>query len=452
MISKTRFRIVDCFLLTIITLSGISAFANSCSQLYSLKINTFKDFSKVTSAPLPQKIIYLIEKLKPMAANVSYMETEFYGSPWDRETRLKKVTLGDGEGFVIGIEHLEGDSIHVGEHIAAAYISKIVQKLYPKAQVVDGIYPDINLPNVHFRYQSYLGWRHAYPKKRIIFLGIRDFQEKMMHFDQVAIEMNDVKLANPGMAGIPHHFFRRSLGIPKNKFALSLYFKQPEGNGINSAPSMGDIIGRMKQADKIPDIIFASGGGGNHVSAERAFGTFVHEYEVMNLSDWFEKYDANKKWIVLNDLRGYMPHILNVSDLAVISGPINIMEPMTEGVPLLFFNNPDVITDYNVEAFNKMAELAVATNGAWEIKNMESFEANLKIALENRNPVTPPFLLNLFNENGKTFLSPVDRLIQIILDKVGKAAALVETIKSNPPVKRSSNSQALPYLNSLNGF
>lgn len=452
MLSINRFRIVDYFFLAIITLAGISAFANSCSQFYRLKINSFNDFSKVTSAPLPREIINLIEKWKPMAANVSFLESEFQGNPWNREARFKKITLGDGEGFVIGIEYLKDNPIHLGEHIAAAYISKIVQKLFPKALVVDGIYADINMPNVHFQYTSYMGWRNAYPNKRIIFLGLRDFQERMMHFDKVSIEMNDVKLANPGMAGIPHHFFRRSLRIPNNKFALSLYFKEPEGNGINSAPSMGDIIGRMKQAGKIPDIVFASGGGGNSVSAERAFGHFVNDYEVMKLSEWAEKFDSTKKWIVLNDLRGYMPHILNVSDLAVVSGPINIMEPMTEGVPLLFFNYPDVITNYNAEAFNKMAELAIATKGAWEIKNMESFEPSLKIALQSRNPITPPFLLNLFQENDKMLSTPVDRLIQIILDKVGKAAAHVESIKANPPAGRSSKGQrATPNLNSLFG-
>lgn len=364
----------------------------------------------------------------------------------------KKITLGDGEGFVIGIEHLKSDPIHIGEHIAANYISKIVQKLFPNAQVVDGIYPDINSLNVQFRYQSYLGWRHTYPQKKIIFLGIRDFQEKIMHFEQVAIEMNNVKLANPGLAGTPRYFFRRPLRIPRNKFALSLYFKEPQGNGINSAPSMGDIIKRMKQAGKIPDIVFASRGGGNSVGAEGAFGPFVHEYEVMKLSEWSEKFDSTKKWIILNDIPGYMQYILNVSDLAVVSGPINIMEPMTEGVPLLFFNNPDVITGYNAEAFNKMAELAVATNGAWEIKNMDSFESNLKIALQNSNPITPPFLLNIFHEKDKMVLTPADRLIESILEKVGKAAALVETIKANPPERRSSGGQGLPYLNSLNGF
>ncbi len=99
-----------------------------------------------------------------------------------------------------------------------------------------------------------------------------------------------------------------------------------------------------------------------------------------------------------------------------------------------------------------MAELAVATNGAWEIKNMDSFESNLKIALQNSNPITPPFLSNIFHEKDKMVLTPADRLIESILEKVGKAAALVETIKANPPERRSSGGQGLPYLNSLNGF
>lgn len=94
MLPINRFRIAHYFLFAIITLSGISTFANSCSQFYSPKIISFKDFSIVTSAPLPQEIINLIEKWKPMAANVSFTETEFHGSPWNRETRLKKNNIG----------------------------------------------------------------------------------------------------------------------------------------------------------------------------------------------------------------------------------------------------------------------------------------------------------------------------------------------------------------------
>ena len=423
--------IFKCIFILAFVFTGQNTYAKACLRYYGQTRSSFREFQKLDTAPLPKSIVELTEKWRHLAAEAWFNEQIVDVTTLVRKIKNHRVVIGDGAGFVIGIQYLKENSFILGEHIAATFVAKLVQRLYPKATIVDGDYSDINMANIEGRRASYRAWAANYPDRRIVFLGIHDFQIAMNHFNKVAVDMKDVKAANPGLAGIARGFFRNKLGVPEDKLIISLYFKQPEGSlQKDEAPSMGDILERLERSGKAPHIVFASGGRGESVHVGRAFGNRADGYEVMNLSDWSDKYDPKKKWIVLNDMRGYMPHILNISNLAVVSGPINIMEPTTANVPLIFFNNKSVITEYNPDAFNKMAEQAIATKGAWEVASISDFEMKIGNAMSNLTPIIPPYLLEERQDGDPNMVSPVDRLLQILIRKIAQGAELADSVKN----------------------
>ncbi len=258
-----------------------------------------------------------------------------------------------------------------------------------------------------------------------------------MHFEKAPVRMQLIKPANPGLAGLPHKSLREPFGIPAHHNVLSFYFKYPEGNTANykEAPSMGvmakALINQYSKAGKrAPDIIFATFGGRESVSATQAFGENFQGYEFIKLSEWSQKYHPSRKFIVANDLKGRMPHILNVSDLSVVSGPINIMEPLSAGTPLLFFNNPSVITDYDPKAFNTFADHAIKTGGAWQLRSLEDLQSVFAQAVSKpSSEIIPPFLL----PSGNMLGTPVDQLIQEIISNIQKSMQIIEDVRANPP-------------------
>jgi hypothetical protein len=140
-----------------------------------------------------------------------------------------------------------------------------------------------------------------------------------------------------------------------------------------------------------------------------------------------------------------MPQILNISDLAFVSGPINIMEPLTASTPLVFLNNPEVITDYDPNAFNNFADIAKRTGGGWEIENIDELEVTTMKALQiTPNVIVPPFLLPINDPSTGEQLSPVDRLVNRLIELVAETAQRVENIRVESIERRVKDSKPKP--------
>lgn len=400
-----------------------------CLNFYKEKISGIHTLPNITEAPLPPEMVKQIQSWRPIS--------EAAVVPVRYESAWKDEKIGDGSGFVIGLEHF-GDAVPVnlGEHIAAHFVAKIIKILYPKAILEEGVFSGVNQKNPRIAHSSYTQWSAKHPRKKLIFIGIRDLQEKLGHGDKVVLEMNKTKMANPGLSGILKNGFRQTLGIPDSHHVVSMYFKKPEGErDSEKAPSMDEVLQKLMSYSKTPNIVFASGGGGNTVGAHAVFKKALQkDFGVLKLSEWAERYDPRRKWIVVNDLRGYMPHLLNVSDLAIVSGPINIMEPLTAAVPTLFFNNHEVVTDYNKAAFDHMAMIAMATGGAWSMSSLSDLQQVLPLALKVSKPIVPPYILRGPENSDFAGITPVDILTSEIIRKIVEGAKNIEEIIENPPM------------------
>lgn len=405
-----------------------------CAALLNPEARTFGP--SAMEMPLPPDMMAVIQAWKSRAQQISFQKDFQDPNDSNLPEHQKVIVIGDGRDLVIGVSHLENDW-QLGEAISAKFIAKVLRELYPRATLEKFKYSQINETGYFdrelefkLRADAISNFKNLNPNKYLAYVPIRDNSETHIGRQNLTLEMKDIKPAIPGLAGLPPLSLRSAFGIPQDHMVLSLYFKHPQGNSSDNhqSPSMGEALGLInhtyqKMGLRPADVIFATEGGGTEILANEAFGGDHKHYNVIKLSDWFDKYDPARKTIVLNNLTGKMPNILNVANLAVVSGPINIMEPLTAGTPLLFFNNPVVIraTDYDPKTFNMMAEIALATGGAQRLSNIQDLGPAVQTTI--RNPprkIIPPYLVSSVGSKS-AFENFLEQLLNIIQKSVQRA-------------------------------
>jgi hypothetical protein len=221
-----------------------------------------------------------------------------------------------------------------------------------------------------------------------------------------------IKPANPGMAEVQHGAYRKGLGIPSDSYVVSLYMKDVNGGADqNLTPSALALIQGL-QKEKAPQIIFLSHGGSSKMSLPNLSEYSSLGYELHNLSALDHVDLSRGKHIFINDLSGKMPYLYNVSDLAVVVGPINLFEPLSNGTKTLFFDNPEVLGQYHPQAFSKMKAQAIESGGGFSAKDLREFSALLRPVTENKERITPPYL-----KSAESFLSHLKDVLKNTLSR-----------------------------------
>ncbi len=439
--------------LTFICIPTVTLADNGKKCLNSIQQSiAFTDLPPIWEADLPESIKRIIELKREQAQSSTFIKTTYEEFNPFKVANRQEIQIGDGSNIVIGISHLIENRINLGENLAARFVEKVLGLLYPKAIIEPLKYDGLDSQNVSIAESAYRRLTSTHYDKHLAYINIRDLNEKVQSFEQKPLEMSLIKPAVPGLAGIAHHSLRESLGIPKDHSVVSLYFKEPAGDKshIREAPSMrmvSEVLSAafQKAGKRPPDLIFATKGGSRQHNFRRDFDGLGEDYQYIALSEWKEKYQPGQKFIVENDLFGRMPQILNISDLAFVSGPINIMEPLTASTPLVFLNNPEVITDYDPNAFNNFADIAKRTGGGWEIENIDELEVTTMKALQiTPNVIVPPFLLPINDPSTGEQLSPVDRLVNRLIELVAETAQRVENIRVESIERRVKDSKPKP--------
>jgi hypothetical protein len=178
------------------------------------------------------------------------------------------------------------------------------------------------------------------------------------------------------------------------------------GADQNLQPSALALIQAL-QKEKVPKIIFLSHGGSSKMTLPNLSEYSSLGYELHNLSALDHVDLSRGKHIFINDLSGKMPYLYNVSDLAVVVGPINLFEPLSSGTKTLFFDNPEVIGQYHPQAFSQMKAAAIGSDGGFSAKDLREFSALLKPVTESKRPITPPYL-----KSADLFLSHLQDILK----------------------------------------
>jgi len=317
---------------------------------------------------------------------------------------------GNGENLVFALEHFEKSGAiflnHFGENIQANFLEKNLKALFPKA-TIDPEYP------FDYSKSKKARWMKKHSGKKISIMGIRDsaeFADEFLLDHQV--QMAVIKPANPGMAAVPHGKFRKPLGIPSDKYVVSLYMKDVDGymDAVN-APSALGLIQEVEKV-RVPDLVIISSGG-KHLDYLLDTPRYLKKgYQIYFASD-LHKIDLTQgRFIILNDLRGKLPYLYNVSDLAIVTGPINFFEPLTSGAKTVFFDNPKVLGRYDLDAFAKLKKAALATGGALSVRDAPELAVKLAEFIADPKPISPPYL-----RSADAFLNHLNDVIEDTLSQ-----------------------------------
>lgn len=199
------------------------------------------------------------------------------------------------------------------------------------------------------------------------------------------LPMQVLKSANPGLAIFKHGHFRQQLGIPLHAKVISIYAKDNQ--------TVEKILKEIDQSLR-PDYLFISLGGR---VAEKEYADSLAKilggrYESATLSEFSQiNRNSNRPTIITNDLRGKVPFIANISDVVIVSGPINIFESLSAGTKTIIMTNPEAITDYEILEFNKMLARAVATGGAFPTASIEGLKLELPKVIQTQTKIIPPY-------------------------------------------------------------
>ncbi len=418
--SRLRKQFSNFLILAVLGVSSIDAKArNSCIALF------LKDPQIAESDPLelslPADILSVIENFREQARSLHFetVARDPYGNLDDRVTRTP---VGDGERLIFGVEFLKDNQLNLGEHLSAQFVAGVIRGLFPKATIENGFYADMKSFSSEVRSRAYKEWSLQHPGKSLVFVGIGDSNEGFMRRGLNQIEMVDIKPAIPGLKESSTQDLRRNLKIPSNAFVLSLYFKDFEGSVESDGNSNGvsEVLQQTRYSLRAlnkqqPQIIFLSFGGGKNLTIRPEQIPGFEDYEIIKQSEFRKRFNPKKKYVVVNDTRGQMRQILGVSNLAIVNGPINFMEPLSERVPVIFFNNPQVLGGYNSEAFATMAQTARLSGGAFEVDSVVDIPLALTRALNPQVVITPPYLIR---DASRDHLSPIERFMMKLLHTI----------------------------------
>ncbi len=293
---------------------------------------------------------------------------------------------------------------NLGESIQEMFLVKILKEIFPEAET--------NLS----------GTVDTFSNKTRIWIRVTDSAEFPSFSWEGEIEMKDIKVVNPGLLTIQKSQLRKQLGIYQNLKIASLY----------------SIVFPFQQHDfrlftetietTHPDVIFLSFGGYLISEKDLSFLKFAKKYfdDILFLSETHEN-DFNKKrkkpLLILNDVKGKVPYLYALSNLAIVHGPINIFEPLSVNTPTFFFGSQSTaMRYYDRHVFSQMADIAKKTGGAFEVSTPEELGTKLKsFHYGSRYSITPPYLV----KNGNK------AQLEIFLDQFEKF--IIKQIKNDSP-------------------
>lgn len=377
-------------------------------------IENFRDLSRRFVSDESGRVVI---KDLPMASSFALskdFKKVIQASPAVKSLREK---YGLGEGLVfevtprpranLGEVHLDGGA---GEQIQSQMMYQVLQEVFPQARFaglngvksprLDGVSFPTTGPN----------------KVKHVVLSIADSAEVNLPRMAGTIEMSRLKSINPGIEIIEKNAMRKPMGIRDDQVVASFYIQSPSGSiGAPDAPSFTELL-RVLSVRKRPDIVFMSSGGSRYVDTSLFQRQLGDSYHVVRLSEFHgSQVKPGVTTVVINDTLGKVPYLYNVSDVAVVQGPINIFEPLTAKTPTVFFNGSDVLEHYNPQVFNHMARQAKLTGGAFEVSSIDEFTEAIARAFElNPEKIVPPYAVR-FSDGGKTnleaFLEEISRNI-----------------------------------------
>ncbi|MBX3021901.1 MAG: hypothetical protein KF799_09520 [Bdellovibrionales bacterium] len=298
-------------------------------------------------------------------------------------------------------------NFEVGESIQGAMVQETLKTIFPKAE---------------FRrltaFDQDPGWG------RRINVVITDSAEHGglvdIHASPV-MEMGIIKQANPGVPQ-DRDLARARLGLTSSERVVTIYASRW------NFPRLPAIILALRNSPQPPNVIFVASGGSatgvddvvKHRSYDmrgdrayknmRAFAIHTWPYQMHDLSRILHFNSLPRDsglTFVMNDMVGAMPLLYAASDAAIVVGPINILEPLSQKTPVIYFADAKTIGFYSY--FSTMAWVAEETGAGFPVEEAGEVPSRYNEALNVNSKILSPHLVTL--SSGKTvFQTYLDHL------------------------------------------
>jgi hypothetical protein len=293
------------------------------------------------------------------------------------------------------------DRLEIGEAIQATFIKRVLGLIVSTVKVEPWNFTE-----------TFLDWEAQNPKDGL-FMMVKDAAERGETISYEArMEMVIAKASNPGVkiSSEERQQWRNIFGLtPKDKLVTLQTSFSAKGENVTELLQAAADAGATT-------IIVSKGGEVDDLLHEARLK--LPSFNVQRLSQFKPSAGTSTKVNVLfNDSIGKMHIIHGIADATLISGAVNIFEPLIQDTPVTFFssrskymadNDPIFLNArYNEEAFAEMARVAIATGGAKQVTLIAGAVASLKHQL---NAPRASFLSHteIPDFNGKT---PIDRFL-----------------------------------------
>lgn len=274
------------------------------------------------------------EDLPPVKATELPGRTEAAIQNHPLTTSLREL-YGTGRGLIF-----ESDlRIHYrnGWSIQAEFLNKVIKAVFPEATISE--------------------FRSGKPTR--ILLDLEDRAEGDRLREPNKFSMNELKASNFGIALPPKATLRSQLGLPSDSQIVSVY------SAVLGQNRTAPIIARLF-SEKLADIVILSAQKFEASTVDKVETALLNrDIPVMNSRDWtaLEPSKRPQKAVIINTTRSRMPYMHAASDLAVVIGDGNILEPIYAGRPSYFLRSPYVQSVST--RWNELVDLALETRAAY---------------------------------------------------------------------------------------
>ena len=356
----------------------------------------------------------------------------------------RKSREGELVAFKIGFFRNDGSLVQhaTGESIQAQFVQKILAAAFPAADFMEGA------AAFNQRANQFSEPSRPIAGRQIIELMIDDTKEseeksRSSHFSR-SLEMSLLKAGNPSSTGLSKEALRARLGIPPNSKVVHFYFNElvplyPGKDAIRQMemgfPGVWQKLAETYRPDYtlVSTTVEPTAKSFARFLADESSAEFRANFDrIVRLSEIVhgdETFPAGRL-LVINDLKGFVPYLHAISNLAIIRGPINFFEPLNEKTPTLALINEATLKTlglrYDQAAYEQMAARAKASRGFMRTTQLETLphDASVLLSLHSNEVILPPYALEVGRKSP--FSEVLDTLYEQLKTKITDHSDLMQ--------------------------
>ncbi len=288
----------------------------------------------------------------------------------------------------------------MGEGLQAHFIAKLIRAIEPNVEFrgYDDIDSKTDFIMIHDPWQGTGG-----PEPRGSSFPQGEWEE-LVGYHSLAMPL--LKAANASYSNLPpRNELRRRLKISENLKIVSLYVFRMD---IYS-PGFASLIEKLHRIYPFDIAILSDARDQEFLSCT---GNLLLNFNCARLSE-IKVGEISTKSIILNDTRGWLPHINRIADLSVVHGPIDFLAPLQVGTPVLVVNDEFSLRRFHRQGYERLRELAELTGAALFAQDLSKIDSDQLNTIFAHEHFRRPFEIPIWRG-----MTPLEMVIRALMERV----------------------------------